>query len=313
MAVLSKNQLLTNIQTELADNNAGAISAYDVRHNMEDIVDSINQVVASGNFDSTTPFTGSNVRAKITNSQYGAFIAESGVIFPYGPNNGRQLEAYPGPGNISHNTLTGLTAGDPHTQYLPLTGGRVMTQNLGLGNNWINSSGNSQLSSSNDRGLQFEYAGTGIENIHIGNKSRVVFDVDNSSFSTGKGLAKAWLNFDATTPTPTIKNYYNIDTLEKIDDGKYRIVFTSGTFGNNNYVVVASSNGRSTAASEEDFTMNKVGTILRAGNDASSLRSVTFAILDEGGQFVDAKINELVVYGTGPNEGSGVHPSVTVL
>jgi len=313
MAILSKNQLITNIQTELADNNAGAISAYDVRHNMEDIVDSINQVVASGNFDSTTPFTGSNVRAKITNNQYGAFVAESGVIFPYGSNNGRQLEAYPGPGNISHNTLTGLTAGDPHTQYLPLTGGRVMTQNLGLGNNWINSSGNSQLSSSNDRGLQFQYAGTGIENIRVGNKSRVVFDVDNSTFSTGKGLAKAWLNFDATTSTPTIKNYYNINTLEKIDDGKYRIVFASGTFGDNNYIVVASSNGRSTAASEEDFSINKVGTVLRAGDDASSLRSVTFAILDEGGQFVDAKINEVVVYGIGPTESSGVHPSVTVL
>jgi len=55
MSVKSKAQLITNIQTELADNNAGLISAYDIRHNMEDIVDSINQIVASGDFNATTP------------------------------------------------------------------------------------------------------------------------------------------------------------------------------------------------------------------------------------------------------------------
>jgi hypothetical protein len=306
MAVLSKNQLKTNIQTELADNNAGAISAYDVRHNMEDIVDSINQVVASGDFDATTPFSGSNVRAKITNNQYGAFVAESGVIFPYG---GRQLEAYPGAVSINHNALSNLTAGDVHTQYLPLAGTRTMTNNLGLGVNWINSSGNAPVNSDN-RGIKFQYVNTNVENIVVGNKSRFVFDVDSSTMSTAKGVAKAWINFDATTATPTINNYYNIHTLEKLDDGKYKIVFTSGTFGDNFYMALGSSNARSTVNAAEDFTMNTVGTFLRAGNDAAALRSLTFVVLDEGGQYVDAKINQLVVFGRGPNEGSGVYPNI---
>jgi hypothetical protein len=320
MAVLSKDQLKTNIQSELADNNAGSISAYDVRHNMEDIVDSVNQMVASGNFDSTTPFTGSNVRAKIRSGQYGAFVAESGVIFPYADGGGstRQLVAYNGPGSIDHNNLSNLTTGDVHTQYLNINGQRTMTGNLGLNTNWINSSGDSQISSSDNRGLKFEYTGNGVEKIHVGsgtstgNGTQFVFDADNSTFRSAKGVAKAWLNFDATPATPVINNYFNINSLEKLDTGKFKIVFTSGTFGDNYYIALGSSNARSTAASEEDFTMNTVGTTLRAGNDASALRSVTFSVLDEGGQFVDAKINELVVYGRGPSEGSGIHPTVVV-
>ena len=312
MAILSKNQILTNVQSELADNNAGAISAYDVRHNMVDIVDSINQIVASGDFDATTPFTGSDVRAKIKNGQYGAFIAESGVVFPYGENGGRQVVAYPGPGSIQHNQLAGLTAGDPHSQYLPLGGARVMTDNLGLGNNWINSSGNSQIATSDDRGIRFDYAGTNLENIRIGNKSRVLFDTDNSTMRSAKGVAKAWINFDASSPTPVINNYFNIHKLEKLETGKFEIVFSSGTFGDNYYIALGSSNGRSTASSQEDFSINKVGITLRSGNDASTLRSLTFCVLDDGEQYVDAKINELVVYGRGPSEGSGVHPLVVI-
>jgi hypothetical protein len=312
MAILSKDQLTTNIQSELADNNAGAISAYDVRHNMLDTVDSINQIVGSGDFDTTNPFSGSNVRAKIVNGSFGAFVAESGVIFPYGSNGGRQLEAYPGPGNVLHNSLDGLTLGDPHTQYLPLNGGRVMTDNMGLGNNWVNSSGNSQITNSDNRGLQFEYVNSSKENLHVGNKTTVVFDTDSSTMSTAKGAAKAWINFDASSATPVINNYFNIHRLEKLETGKFEIVFTSGTFGDNYYIAMGSSNGRSTASSQEDFSINKVGITVRTGNDTSSLRSLTFCVLDDGEQYVDAKINELVVYGRGPNEGSGVHPSVIV-
>lgn len=312
MAILSKTQLSNNIQSELADNNAGAISAYDVRHNMVDIVDSINQMVASGDFDATTPFTGSNVRAKITGNQYGAFVPESGVIFPYG---GRQLEAYPGSASINHGSLTGLTTGDPHTQYLPLAGGRVMTNNFGLGSNWINSSGNSQVSNSNNRGFQFEYAGTGIENIHVGNKSRLVFDNDSSVMPNAKGLAKAWLRFDASgvSNLPEIRSYHNIHQLQKISAGKYKVVFTSGTFGNNNYVAIGSSNSRSTSNSQEDFDVNTVGMVARSGDDASLLRTMTFCVLNDAGQFVDAEINELVVYGLGVGESSGTPPSVVLL
>lgn len=306
MAVLSKNELKTNIQTELADNNAGAISAYDVRHNMEDIVDSINWIVASGDFEATHPFFG-NVKAVITNNMGGAFIPQSGIVFPYG---GRQLEAYPGAGSIDHNNLDNLTDGDVHTQYVNVNGARTMAGNFGLDDNWINSSGNAGLTSSNDRGLKFEYVDSNKEIIHIGNKSHIMFDGDSSTISTSKGVAKAWINFDATSATPTINSYYNIYQLEKLDSGKFEITFPSGTFGDNYYIAIGSSNARSTAASEEDFSMNKVGIVLRSGDDAASLRSLTFAVFDEGGQFVDAKINELIVYGRGPGEGSGVHPIV---
>lgn len=312
MAILSKDQIKANIQSELADNNAGLISAYDVRHNMEDIVDSINQIVASGDFDATTPFTASNVRAKIRNGQYGAFVAESGVIFPYG---GRQLEAYPGPNSVQHNNLAGLTAGDPHTQYLPLGGSRIMSNNFGLGNSWINSSGNSQITSSDDRGLQFEYVSANVENINVGNKSTFVFDTDNSKMSTAKGTAKAWLNFDASGVggIPEVKSYYNINELQKLDIGKYKIVFTSGTFRNNNYVALGSSNSRSTSNSNEDFQLNTVGIVTRSGDDAATLRSLTFCVLNSAGQYVDAQINDLVVYGLGVGEGSGTPPSISVL
>jgi hypothetical protein len=307
MAILSKEQIKTNIQTELADNNAGAISAFDVRHNMEDIVDSINQIVASGDFDASTPFTGSNVRAKIVNNQNGAFIAESGVIFPYG---GRQVIAYPGPASINHNQLTNLITGDPHTQYMPLTGSRSMTNNLGLGSNWVNSSGNTQVTSSNDRGLRFQYINNDLENIRVGNKSRFVFDTDNSVMSSAKGVAKAWLNFEVEGGVPVIKSYHNIHKLEKLEAGKYKVEFTSGVFADNSYVAMANSNARSTSASQEDFSVNKVGLTLRQGDDAATLRSLSFVVMDDGGQYVDAKINELVVYGRSPGEGSGIHPIV---
>lgn len=312
MAILSKDQIKANIQNELADNNAGLISAYDVRHNLEDIVDSVNQIVASGNFDTTTPFTGSDVRAKIVNGQYGAFVAESGVIFPYG---GRQLTAYPGPEAVNHNALSNLNLGDPHTQYLPLAGTRVMSDNFGLGNNWINSSGNSQLSNSDDRGIQFEYISANVENVKLGNKSTLVFDIDNSKMTTAKGSAKAWLNFDASgvNHTPEIKSYYNIAQLQKLDVGKYKVVFTSGTFRDNNYVAIGSSNSRSTSNSNEDFDLNTVGIVTRTGDDAATLRSLTFCVLNDAGQYVDAQINDLVVYGLGVAESSGTPPSVVVL
>lgn len=315
MAILSKDQLKTNISSELADNNAGLISAYDVRHNMEDIVDSINQVVASGDFDVSTPFTGSNVRAKIRNGQYGAFIAESGVVFPYGTNAGRQLEAFPGASGLQHNQLAGLTLGDPHTQYMPLAGTRVMSDNLGLGNNWINSSGNSDIVSSDNRGLQFQALSSTIENINVGSSTKFVFNADNSTLATSKGVAKAWISFDASGVgnIPVVRDSYNIKELQKLDVGKFKIIFNSGIFKNNNYVAIGTSNSRSTDNSQEDFDLNTVGIVLRDGNDTTVLRNLTFCVLNDGNQFIDAAINDLVVFGLGANESSGVPPTVTVL
>jgi hypothetical protein len=309
MSIKSRADLLATIGSELADNNAGAISAYDVRHNLEDIVDSINQIVASGDFDATNPFV-EDVRAQITNNAGGMFIAESGINFENG--GGIQYVPYPGPGGIVHNTLAGLTAGDPHTQYLPLTGSRVMANNLGTGSVWVNSSGNSQISSSNDRGLKFQYVAPTVENIIVGSGSKFTFNKDGSMFNTANGIAKAWINFDASEATPVINSWYNIDTLEKVDTGKFKIYFTSGVLTNNSYVAIGSSNARSTAANAEDFDHNSVGLVSRTGDDLTELRSVTFNVINGEGEYADAQVNDLVVFGFNVGNSSGNPPTVIV-
>jgi len=308
-SIKNRDDLLTTIGDELADNNAGAISAYDVRHNMLDIVGSINQIVASGDFNSTNPFV-NNVRAKITNSTGGLFIAESGINFPN--TGGTQYVAYPGPGGIVHNTLAGLTAGDPHTQYMPLTGTRVMQNNLGTGSVWVNSSGNSQISSSNNRGLKFEYVSSTVENIHVGSGSKITFDLDGSMFRTGHGIAKAWITFDASESTPVINSWHNIHTLEKVDTGKFKIYFTSGVLADNNYVAIGLSNARSTAANGEDFDHNTVGVVSRTGDDATELRSVTFNVINGEGTYTDAQVNDLIVFGYNVGSSTGNPPTVIV-
>ena len=146
----SSGDILANIATDLADNNAGLISAADVRNNMEDTVFSINRIIASGDTDLQYPFF-NDVRAKHdeTEGTGGTFFAESGIIFPNSPvSTERQIEPFLGIGNLQHDNLAGLTDGDPHTQYVPISGvksGRVMTGNLGIGNNWIGASGNSHV------------------------------------------------------------------------------------------------------------------------------------------------------------------------
>jgi hypothetical protein len=310
MAIQSKAQLKANIQSELSDNNAGLISAYDVRHNMEDIVDSINQIVASGDFDATTPFTGSNVRAKIVNSQYGSFIVESGIIFP-NANGGVQYVPYPGTSGIQHNTLAGLSAGDPHTQYLSLNGGRVMQDNLGLGSNWINASGNTDIISSDNRGLQFETISSIQENVHVGDGTKFVFDIDDSQLASSKGVAKAWINFNGSG-TIAVREAYNIKQIERVSGsvGKYKITFASGVLANNNYTAIGNSNARSDNDSGEDFGVNTVGLVNRSGDDAVSLRSITFYVLNDAGQYVDAAVNDLVIFGREKGSSSGVQPII---
>jgi hypothetical protein len=307
MAIKSKQDLLNTIGNELADNNAGLISAYDVRHNLEDIVDSINQIVASGDFNATNPFS-ANVRAKIVANAGGMFVAESGINFPNG--GGTQYVPYPGAGGIVHNTLSGLTAGDPHTQYMPLTGARVMSNNLGTGSVWINSSGNSQVSSSNNRGIKFQYVSSTVENIIVGSGSKLTFNKDGSTFDTANGVAKAWINFDSSVSPPVVKSSYNIHTLEKVATGKFKIYFSSGVLLNNNYVAIGSSNARSSADNGDDFDNNDVGTFYRTGDDASALRSVSFHVKDKAGVFFDAEVNNLVVFGFNVGNSSGVPPTV---
>jgi hypothetical protein len=308
MSILSKAQLLSNISSELADNNAGSISAYNVRHNLQDVVDSINQVVASGDFDATTPFTGGNVRAKIVSNQYGLFIAESGINFPNG--GGTQYVPYPGPNNISHNTLSNLAAGDPHTQYLPVDGTRVAQNNIGFKDNWINASGNSSISTSTNRGLKFETTSPTQEKVHVGTGTKFTFDVDGSNLSTGKATARAWINFNSSGTPLVVRDSYNVSGIQKLATGKFKIIFVSGALANNNYVAIGTSNARSSAASAEDFDVNTVGIVSRVGDDASALRSLTFCVLNDGDQFVDAQLNDLVIFGLEKGTSTGTSPTI---
>ncbi len=313
MSVKSKEEIAANITADIPDNNAGLISAADIRDNMLDIVNNIIPIVASGDFN-TTPFLNGTVRIAIKqgDNASGKLQVGSGVIFPIG---GLQTEAYPGAGSIDHNNLSNLTAGDPHPQYLSVSGVRPMIRNFAMGTSWINSSGNlgPQASTYDNRGFKFEYVDSNNETVYIGSKSTVIFDADDSVMKSAKGVAKAYLNFDSSVSPPVIRSHYNIKELQKIDEGKFRVFFTSGVFADNNYVAIGSSNARSSAASEEDFETNTVGLVVRDGDDSSTLRNVTFAVLNDAAEFVDAEINELVVYGRSPGESSGVYPTVTVL
>lgn len=310
MSIKSKAEIISNIQSELADNNAGLISAYDVRHNLEDAVDSINTIVGSGNFDSETPFTGANVRAKITNNQYGKFIAESGINFP---NNGNttQYVAYPGPGGISHTGIADLTVGNPHTQYVHVAGWNKMTGNLALSDKWLNSSGNVDLlnTTMNNHGLKFEYISTDREVVHVGSGlgvkgTSVKFDIDGSNFNTGKGIAQAWAKFEGTSGNIVVNSSYNINAIHHSGNGYYVVYFNPGTFLTNDYVVCANSNSTTGSGSPQDFDINSVGVVTRNKD------YLTFVVRNDNGEYVNARVNDLVVFGNASGVTASSSPSV---
>ena len=186
--------LLARIEEQLADNNAGLISAADVRNNIGDAVRSINAIVSSGDTNLLFPFH-EDVRAKRTvpliGSAYGGtFIAESGVRFPNAPEDSAVLQTrpYPGPQGIEHNQLKNLTVGHPHTQYLLTNGSDQMDGNLALDDNWIGASGYS-----ND-GFKFDYHPTGTTILTSG----TLKFPDNSKLGSAIGVAKAFGSFDGT-------------------------------------------------------------------------------------------------------------------
>jgi hypothetical protein len=291
MAIRTSSEIITNIQTDLADNNSGAISAADVRNNMVDSVESINAIVASGDTENTYPFF-RNVKIKKTGSDYGRLIVESGILFPNAPNNAASLQVEPwlGVNNINHNQLTNLTGGDPHTQYLNVNGNRAMTGNLRLDTNWVGASG------VNGEGFKFER--TANSGVRILTSGSLVFD-DGSAIKSGKGLAKAWISFDASgvASVPVVKTSYNIASITSLGAGKFRLNVSSGVLNNGPYVAIGTSNATSTSGSLEDFGVNTVGLVARSGVDPNI--SFTFAVKNLANQFVDAEINEVVIFGNG--------------
>jgi len=293
-SVLSSGAMLDNLDTRLANNNAGDITAEDVRFSMKDIVASIPNVVANSNFNGGTPFQQS-VRAEMVNGQQGLFIAESGIQFDSVSSSSTisniQVVPYPGNELVDHNLLDNLTVGDVHTQYLNVDGQRPMEGNVGLDTYWINSVGNNDgANGSNNRGLQFSYdSNSSKEIVHVGDETKIEFDFDNSTLSTSKGSAKAWLNFSSSGGVITIRQSYNISMIQRISAGKYNIHFKRSIPVP--YVAIGSSNARSTSSSEEDFDLNTVGIVERTSS------YLTYCIIKDNNNFVDGDMNDLIIFG----------------
>jgi len=314
----SSGDLIASISTDLADNNAGLISAEDIRHNMEDLAYSINRIVASGDTDGEFRFY-NNVRVAATGigagGAEGKLVMESGIIFPNAPDGKTtlvQVVPYPGEGGIIHDNLIIDQTSHPHTQYYHKTGvnqaDNVLTGNVPVGHaNWINASGYS------DVGFKFVPVQDTLQEIYTSGTLRFG---DGSSIPNGKGLAKAWCNFnasgDATDNLPSIRSYHNISGITRLAPGKLKITFNSGVFDNNNYVALATSHGTVATGSKEDMTVNTVGLVLRQGNngpdDTDNPRTVTYVIRTETGDYADAEICDFVAFGAEPDETLGDVP-----
>lgn len=314
MTVKNTGDLLSSINADLANNNAGLISAEDVRHNMADAVESINLIVSSGDFDVTWPYV-NDVRAKrnsVTNTG-GMFIPESGINFVNG--GGIQYEPFKGVSNIDHDSLGGLPGTDPHTQYILADGTRAFTGNVSVKDNIVSASGTSA------RGVMFKYINDNREDIHIKGSGQLMFEMDSGRMSSAKAGAKAWITFNTSgnvAPTnwaPVVYDSFNIAKFERLQAGKFRLTFTSGVLGNNYYVALGSARFRhgesssNTASDGSDFSQGFIGLAQRSGSDdiASDPRQLTFNVLAEDNTYVESDQCDLVIFG----RGSGVLDSPT--
>jgi hypothetical protein len=299
----SSGTIINNIKCDLADNNIAAISAADIRENMEDVVYSINRIVASGDTEVEFPFFKA-VKASRSAGGSGMFIPESGISFPNSPVESErtklQVRPWLGPGGINHDELADRnTSNNAHTQYLPVDGTRQMSNDLPMGANWINSSG-AVYGDSNDNGLQFVYNSPTVgDDVVVGTSGHLKFNKDKSSTDSFHGVAKCWLRFDATTNPPTILGYHNISGIHKEDTGKFHITFTSGIFNDSNWVGVGHTNAQSDD-DPADFDINSVGIVARSGVGC------TFFTKKDTNTYVDAKVNDFVAYGLEPGSESGI-------
>lgn len=312
----SSGDLIASISTDMADNNAGLISAEDVRHNMEDVAYSINRIVASGDTMTEFPFY-NNIRARCTDfattaelSGTGIFIAESGIQFP-NHNSTIQIEPFLGVSSLDHGSMAGL-GDDDHPHYYNITGvsvaNNVLQGNVPVGHsNWINASGY------DNTGFRFVPVGPG-QDQEIYTSGTLRFG-DGGSIPNAKGHAKAFVRFDGNNGASDVDiyTYHNVSGVGKVGAGKYEIHFNSGVFDNPNYILaVATANGTTASGSLEDMDVNTATCVLRGpigGNDHRQL--ATLAVQDEASQYVDAKLIDVVFFGLEPGESSGVDTAAT--
>ena len=126
--------------------------------------------------------------------------------------------------------------------------------------------------------------------------------------NSAKGVAKAWVSFDAhalSDATPgaiTVNSSFNVSNIQTTGDGKFVIYFK------NNipvpYVAIGSSNSTTDNSAAVDFDLNTVGIVERATN------YLTFVIRNDNGEYVNAKVNDLVVFGLS-DDNEQVDPLVT--
>lgn len=334
--MLNSGDLIASIQLDLADNNAGLISAQDVRHNLEDTAFSINKIVASGDTNSEFPFFNilrvSKEMATDDDSVLatsGDIVVESGIFFPNGPENTakRQVRPWLGDEMIDHGNLKSSSLlDDDHPAYYNLDGIRPLAGNMKASTYWINASGE------NYTGLRFRPDSSDITEQTIlvsgytplarrteaGFSNQGGFEfMDKSIIPNGKGMAKAWIQLntsgtvDGVDDLPEVFSYHNISGVERRGQGKFDITFTSGTFEHNRYVAVASANGTTTNSDRHDFEDVFVGIVTRNGDDGTTLRKCEIAIKDANGAYQDSQLVDIVFFGYSPGESSGVPPTVS--
>jgi len=313
-------QLVDDINDRLADNNAGQISAKDVRETMRNVAHSIPFVVASGDWDVQGKEFISDVRLRTHDSgsgdEGGTLIVQSGVVFENGNPDGvlAQTRPYLGPTGINHGELLNLTgtSNDHHTQYLLVAGTRSMAGDLGMGDNFIkhHNDGNSY----SGHGIRFEHVDANEEILHVGDETSIQFDVDGTKMTTARSNAQAWVNFNSVSGvgesnTLIVNSSYNVSSVKRVTEngvpqaGKFRVYFNAGTFDNPSGIcAIGTSNARSSNASGGDFDQNTVSCVVRNSN------YVTFYVQDDTNAFRDAEVNDLMVFGNP----SGVIPADTV-
>ena len=343
---LNSGELIASISADLADNNAGLISAEDVRHNMEDTAYSIRRIVASGDANETNFVVYNTLRgsklsaptADLPTATSGDIQVESGIFFPNAPENDakRQVRPFLGSRSIDHSQLLNLDE-DDHLQYYKLDGLRPLEGNMKTNGVWINASGQ------NYTGLKFRPDHTSdatqqtilvsgyspsARRTEAGFSNQGGFEfMDKSIIPNGKGMAKAWLSLatsgihNGQDDRPQLFAYHNISGVHRIAEGQLAVTFTSGTFHDNSYVAIGTASARNTSTPKDyglggtannpaNFEVNTVGIAGRSGV-RNGLRECRVYIIDDDGSYQDSDRLDLVFFGYSPSETSGTHPTIS--
>ena len=191
--------------------------------------------------------------------------------------------------------------------FLTADGSRAFTGNVSIKDNVLSASGTSA------RGLDFLYINDNREDVYIKGSGQLVFEMDSGRIPSAKSTAKAWITFSTSgnsAPTnwaPKVYDAYNIHKLERLGIGKFRVTFTSGVLGDNNYAAFGTARfrhgetGANSASDGADFSQVFIGLAKRSGSDDISTdpRQLTFNVLAEDNTYVESDQCDLVIFGRG--------------